>query len=332
MLKFYLSLAALIAATAYPMTANAQNANTLDREIAPAPTTEADITTVDSGDIITLPDGTKLLDGKSFTVLIEGKGRDVVLIPGLSTPRAVWDATRAQLKGKYRLHIVQVRGFGDAAGVNAIGPVFEKFVFEIADYIDDEITEKNGNIKPYVIGHSLGGLTAIKLASAYPHEVERVMVVDSLPFFGMIFGPGATVEAMEPQAAMMRDAIAAQDSYTADARTLQTMSISEEGRAQVAEWAATASPKATANFLYDLMTTDIRGELADITVPVTMLYPLDENVMPAARVDALYGAAFADATSFTLRRIDDSRHFIMLDNPEAFADAVEAFLMDSSEE
>lgn len=278
------------------------------------------------GEALDLPDGAKLLGGKSFTVLVEGEGRDVVLIPGLATPRAVWDDTRAQLKGRYRLHVVQIRGFGDDAGANADGPVLEPFVRELADYIDDEITDRNGGTRPFVIGHSLGGLTAMKLASQYPQEVERAMVVDSLPFFGMIFGPGVTAENIEPQAAAMRGAIAAQDSYTADTRTLQTMSISEEGRARVAKWTETASPEATANLLYDLMTSDIRPELAGITVPVTMLYPLDESVMPAARVDAMYKAAYADADSFTLKRIDGSRHFIMLDRPAAFAEAVEAFL------
>ncbi|WP_164118369.1 alpha/beta hydrolase [Sphingorhabdus sp. Alg239-R122] len=267
-----------------------------------------------------------VLDGKRFTVLVEGEGTDVILIPGLASPREVWDATRQQLSGKYKVHIVQIRGFGDTPGLNVEGPVLKAFIRELADYIDDEIIPGGKGEKPFVIGHSLGGFTAMQLAAKYPGLVKRAMVVDSLPFFGMIFGAGATTETMQPQAAMLRDMIAAREEYTADARTLQTMSITEEGRALVAAWAADADPKAVAHFMYDLMTTDMRGDMPGITVPVTMLYPLDESVMPAARVDAVYKAAFAGADSVTLKRIDDSRHFIMLDRPETFAKAVEDFL------
>jgi pimeloyl-ACP methyl ester carboxylesterase len=57
-----------------------------------------------------------------------------------------------------------------------------------------------------------------------------------------------------------------------------------------------------------------------------MLYPLDASAMPADMVDGLYKGAFATAKTATLKRIDGSRHFIMLDQPAAFAAAVDTFL------
>ncbi|WP_260833937.1 alpha/beta fold hydrolase [Sphingopyxis sp. P1IMeth2] len=42
--------------------------------------------------------GTGLLEGKRITVEVEGDGPDVVLIPGLSSPRAVWAPTAERLK------------------------------------------------------------------------------------------------------------------------------------------------------------------------------------------------------------------------------------------
>jgi pimeloyl-ACP methyl ester carboxylesterase len=78
--------------------------------------------------------------------------------------------------------------------------------------------------------------------------------------------------------------------------------------------------------VYDDMTTDLRPELGAITAPFTMLYPFDASAMPAAMVDGLYKGAFATAKTATLKRIDGSRHFIMLDQPAAFAAAVDAFL------
>ena len=47
---------------------------------------------------------------------------------------------------------------------------------------------------------------------------------------------------------------------------------------------------------------------------------------PASMVEKTYADAYAALPGVTLKRVDDSRHFIMLDQPKAFAEAVEAFL------
>lgn len=267
-----------------------------------------------------------LVAGKRITVKVEGSGPDVVLIPGLSSPRAVWDTTAKRLKGRYRLHLVEVRGFdGGDAGPNADGPVLDPMMKEVADYIDDCITDA-GRPAPAIIGHSLGGLTGLMIAARAPQEVGKLMVVDSLPFFGMLFGPTATVETVEPQAATMRAMMSARDNAEADARTLQIMSATETGRAQVKAWTAAADAKVAAQLMYDDMTTDLRPELGAILSPVTIVYPLDASVLSADQVDQLYKGAFAPVKDATLVRIDGSRHFVMLDQPDAFAKAVDAFL------
>jgi len=49
-----------------------------------------------------------------FTDQIVGQGPDVILIPGLASSRSVWDAEAEKLKGHYRLHLIQLNGFGGA--------------------------------------------------------------------------------------------------------------------------------------------------------------------------------------------------------------------------
>jgi pimeloyl-ACP methyl ester carboxylesterase len=58
-----------------------------------------------------------------------------------------------------------------------------------------------------------------------------------------------------------------------------------------------------------------------------MLYPWDEATgAPQSAYDALYTGAYAPMTSARVKRIDGSLHFIMLDQPAAFAAEVESFL------
>src|SRR3546814_18503893 len=110
------------------------------------------------------PDATcsaPLVEGKRITIEVEGDGPDVVLIPGLSSPRAVWDKTADPLKGRYRLHLVQVRGFGgDAAGIQAAGPVLAPMMQEVADYIADCITDA-GRPAPTGAGNPLAACTGL---------------------------------------------------------------------------------------------------------------------------------------------------------------------------
>src|SRR5688572_19183481 len=98
-----------------------------------------------------------------FSVVVQGSGPDVILIPGLSSTRDVWASTAAQLKASHRVHLIQLKGFGEPAGVNASGPVLAPFVGELASYI-----RIKGLKKPAVIGHSMGGLAALMLAADAP--------------------------------------------------------------------------------------------------------------------------------------------------------------------
>ncbi|HEV2865188.1 MAG TPA: alpha/beta hydrolase, partial [Allosphingosinicella sp.] len=58
-----------------------------------------------------------------FSVQVRGEGPDVILIPGLTSGRQVWNATVNAVPG-YRYHLIQVAGFaGEAARGNAQGPM-----------------------------------------------------------------------------------------------------------------------------------------------------------------------------------------------------------------
>jgi pimeloyl-ACP methyl ester carboxylesterase len=79
--------------------------------------------------------------------------------------------------------------------------------------------------------------------------------------------------------------------------------------------------------MYEDMLTDVGPQIAQIKTPMLLLYPYDATVAPdTAKYDAIYHGAYAAKPNATLVRIDDSRHFIMYDQPEKFDAAVEAFL------
>ena len=119
-----------------------------------------------------------------IVVTVQGTGPDVVLIPGLASSSTVWDAIAAHLGGHYRLHLVQVAGFAGAPTKgNAHGPIIQPAIDANDLYI-----KTNKLCAPKKNVHSNGGMMGMMLAAQHPEDASKVMVVDSLPFFSVLFG------------------------------------------------------------------------------------------------------------------------------------------------
>ena len=257
-----------------------------------------------------------------ITVEVVGQGPDLVFIPGLASSRETWRATAERLRGHYRLHLVQVNGFaGEPAGANTSGEV----LIPTAEAIDAYLTE--AKLAPAtMIGHSLGGTIILYLADHHSEHLKRAFVFDSLPFYGVLFGgPQATVQSVAPIAGAIRNG-PPQPASATDAQ-VGAMVSGPADRARVIGWSHASDGSVVRRALADDLSLDLRPDLPRITTPITLLYPDEVPAgMPAGMADKVYAAAFAGMPHITLVRVDNSRHFIMYDQPAAFAAAVDGFL------
>jgi pimeloyl-ACP methyl ester carboxylesterase len=263
-----------------------------------------------------------------ISVQTVGKGAPVILIPGLSSPRAVWDGVAPTLARSHRVYVVQVNGFGgDDPRANLAPGILDGIVGDLHTLI-----AQSKIAKPAIVGHSMGGLVALMLAKAHPEDVGKLMIVDSLPYIGEIFAPGATVAALEPQAKAMRAGMAAAygkpANSAANAALAARMALKPASRATVADWAAKADARVSAQAMYEDLTTDLRPDMASIVAPITLVYPWNAAVPTKPAADALYRKAYAAAPHVTFVDIGDAAHFVMLDQPTAFQAALDAFLRD----
>jgi pimeloyl-ACP methyl ester carboxylesterase len=266
-----------------------------------------------------------LAEGTCPPFEVIGSGPDLVLVPGLGSSPAVWDGVRNSLAKDYRLHLVHVAGFAGRAPAGDPATLVERTKAEMIRHLDCQKVERAA-----YAGHSMGGFLGLTLAADYPDRISKVVVIDSLPFFPLIFNPAATAELAAPQAAAMRTQIAAQDdaSFAASQRIgAQSLVQGAEHQARVVNWSLTSDRATFAGAIHALMTTDMRPRLGEITVPVTVLAAVNPYA-PRARVEPLYTAAYAGLDGVTLTVIEGSYHFIMFDQPAAFEVALRDGLAD----
>lgn len=266
---------------------------------------------------------TFLSDRLSVEVL--GQGPDVIFIPGFASSREVWRAQAERLAATHRVHLVQLAGFAAQPWRHGDGPFLQPAIDGLAAYV-----HQSGVERPAVIGHSMGGLIALMLAQQHPDLVDRVMSVDSLPFFSALYGPTTTAETARPfadqAAAMMLSADA--DSFRAG-QAMGATGLARDPATQAAmvEWAVASDRQALATAIREVMTTDVRPQLAAMTTPVWAVYAADDDGgAPAAMADALWTREYAGLLGVHLVRVDGSRHFIMADQPERMTEQIDAFL------
>ncbi len=263
-------------------------------------------------------------------VTVQGTGPDVVLIPGLSSTPAVWAGTMAALPG-YRYHLIHVSGFaGRPAGANAEGAFLAPVAEEIARYITEAHLDH-----PAVVGHSMGGSWAIMLAARHPELVGKAMVVDMLPYLGiMMRSAGLTEEQMNAQIDQLENILA--NSPPEQRRMMTSMMVSAmintESEKQPNINASLASDQGvSARAFTELLRTNLLEDVARIRAPLVVLY-----VQPAAQpggpvitpeqIDRAYQLSYRAAPQALVRRVPNSAHFIMFDNAPFFQAQLREFL------
>ncbi|HEY8361999.1 MAG TPA: alpha/beta hydrolase [Tissierellaceae bacterium] len=113
------------------------------------------------------------IDGISLNYIVEGSGKDVLVIHGWGANINTIMPIVNILKDKFRVHAIDLPGFGLSSQPKEVINSFQ-YAEIIKKYID-----KMGIDKITLIGHSFGGKLSIILGSKYPELVEKIVLIDS---------------------------------------------------------------------------------------------------------------------------------------------------------
>jgi N-formylmaleamate deformylase len=243
---------------------------------------------------------------KSFTDAVTGEGRPVIFIPGLGCPGAIFDGIVTHLDGSVEAHVLTLAGFAGNKPVK--GPLAAAVRKDLIRYIRSHRLEK-----PILVGHSLGGFIAYWVAATAPDLIGGVVVIDA--------GPALNDNDVET-ARTLRNAWAqaGDDELVAQIRTAYSSMVTDPKRMEPYLEAIGRSDRHTiGDAIYELVRTDLRDQVDQITAPVLLL-------LADGSLQTLYKQMVKPIPHKQIVVLPRTRHFVWLDDPEGFDAQLDAFL------
>ena len=100
-----------------------------------------------------------------------GEGKPLIILHGLFGSLDNWLTIAKELADHYKVYLVDQRNHG-------LSPHSDEFNYDVMGEDLKEFIETHEIDKPYILGHSMGGKTAMKFALKNGDLWEKLIVVD----------------------------------------------------------------------------------------------------------------------------------------------------------
>jgi pimeloyl-ACP methyl ester carboxylesterase len=243
-----------------------------------------------------------------------GSGPAVILLHGWLGSWALWQPTMEALGQKYRCYALDFWGFGESGKKRASYAVTD-FIALVPQFMD-----ALGIIAAPLIGHSMGGTTSLGTTIRYPDRVRKVAVIGS-PIVGSSLSLLLKFAGNPYIGPLVRG----------------QLWLLKWGLKLYAPWVTRAPEKwwpmlekdvssmTVASFfssIGSLQRTDLRPELNQIKVPALGIYGKRDVIVHPHQYQPLR----AGVPHARIEIRENSGHFPMLDEPEAYLDIIKSFL------
>jgi len=236
----------------------------------------------------------------------EGSGEDLVLVHGWGMNGAVWQQTVEKLSQHFRVHVVDLPGYGHSADVHA----------EDLDEIAAMVLELAPQQAIWV-GWSLGGIVATHIGLNHPERVSKLVTVASSPKFSA----QRPWRGIKPDVLNMFTQQLVEDFQLTIERfmALQAMgSPTARHDVKALKKAVLSRPLPNQNSLLLglqlLADVDLRDKLQQLTMPLLRLYGRLDGLVPVKVATDLQELA-PESQHFVF---SDSSHAPFMTEPEAF--------------
>ncbi len=103
-----------------------------------------------------------------------GQGKPLVILHGLFGSSDNWFTVAKLFDKPHKVYLLDQRNHGQS-------PHSDDFNYKLLTEDLHEFVQDQGVKNPVILGHSLGGKTAMNFAVRYPEEIDKLIVVDIVP-------------------------------------------------------------------------------------------------------------------------------------------------------
>ena len=262
--------------------------------------------------VLELPPGGRIVQTGSIHAEVHGRGRPVVLVPGLGCGANVYGSLVLALlgTGEIEVHAVTLAGF---AGIPASPPpVLPRWCADLARYIAEHAPQR-----PILVGHSLGAYVVLAVAIERGDALAGVVALDGVPAIAGLVDPGIDLRAVATDQVRRNSGMddAAHRAWWAS--SLRGMITDPDVAARLTEDAARSDATTVTHATAEILVADLRDEMRRIRAPVLAVGALGpyKSAMLRGRHLAAFGSMFVDVADRETLVLEQARHFVMLDAP-----------------
>lgn len=243
-----------------------------------------------------------------------GRGRPVLFLHGWLGSWRYWLPTMEVVAKEFRTYSFDFWGFGDSDKSGVINNI------SIANFSDQVIRflDAMGIEKVPVVGHSMGGMVALKTAIRYPDRIERVAAVGA-PIVGTsLSGLLKLTDNQYVSRAMARVPVVTKFLFR-----WFLGDINDAAYGEILDDSVKPTEESVRRSVGSMMRTDLRPELDQLRMPALIIHGARDDVVNPNQADIFLQRELANVQVFVMA---ESRHFPFLDESEQFNKVLRAFL------
>ncbi len=239
-----------------------------------------------------------------------GAGPPLVLLHGLGSSACDWFPVAPALAAHFRLLLIDLRGHGQSSLADS-GYGIDLMATDVCRVMDSVGIER-----AHLLGLSLGGCVALQLACTAAQRLDHLILVNT---FARLRNSGR----LRQRLARLRHALGSGDAL---ARLVATSLFADpDVQAFAYERLRRNDIRVLRRIMLVLARFDLRRQLPAVHAPTLVLIGDRDNTVPPRCADDL----LAGLHRARLHVIPDAGHALPYDQPDAFIQAVTAFLISS---